>query len=109
MGGGLEGKVLPCAFIYTNYLHLKLQIVSPKKLNASGMVNNEQVYRGILDCLAKTCREGGIRGLYRGVGMTLNHLISFVSYITLALVMQHSSFCSWQQLQLLLEYSHMRD
>ncbi|KAL3010104.1 hypothetical protein AAZX31_07G121500 [Glycine max] len=88
---------------------LAYQIVSPKKLNASGMVNNEQVYRGILDCLAKTYKEGGIRGLYRGVGMTSNHLISFVSYyITLALVMQNSSFCSWQQLQLLLEYSHMR-
>ncbi|KAJ1421069.1 Mitochondrial carrier protein [Sesbania bispinosa] len=50
---------------------LAYQIVSPTKLNASGMVNNEQIYRGILDCLAKTYREGGIRGLYRGVAPTL--------------------------------------
>ncbi|KEH27254.1 grave disease carrier protein [Medicago truncatula] len=48
-----------------------LQIVSPTKLNVSGMVNNEQVYRGIRDCLSKTYKEGGIRGLYRGVAPTL--------------------------------------
>jgi len=75
-------------------LHLKLQIVSPTKLSASGMVNNEQVYRGIIDCLTRTYREGGIRGLYRGVGTNLNQLISisriFVSYITVAFVMQTS-------------------
>jgi len=39
------------------------------------MVNNEQVYRGIRDCLSKTYKEGGIRGLYRGVGMHLNLLV----------------------------------
>lgn len=51
------------------HLKLKLQVVSPTKLNASGIVNNEQVYRGILDCLARTYKDGGIRGLYRGIGM----------------------------------------
>ncbi|XP_027357846.1 mitochondrial carrier protein CoAc2 isoform X2 [Abrus precatorius] len=45
--------------------------VNPTKFNASGVVNNEQLYRGILDCLAKTYKEGGIRGLYRGVAPTL--------------------------------------
>ncbi|BAU02982.1 hypothetical protein LR48_Vigan10g003300 [Vigna angularis] len=50
---------------------LAYQIVSPTKLGASGMVNNEQVYRGITDCLTRTYREGGIRGLYRGVAPTL--------------------------------------
>ncbi|KAK7363962.1 hypothetical protein VNO80_12247 [Phaseolus coccineus] len=50
---------------------LAYQIVSPTKLSASGMVNNEQVYRGIIDCLTRTYREGGIRGLYRGVAPTL--------------------------------------
>ncbi|XP_061352650.1 mitochondrial carrier protein CoAc2 isoform X2 [Gastrolobium bilobum] len=50
---------------------LAYQVVSPTKLNASGMVYNEQVYRGIRDCLAKTYKEGGIRGLYRGVAPTL--------------------------------------
>ncbi|WVZ14538.1 hypothetical protein V8G54_012104 [Vigna mungo] len=50
---------------------LAYQIVSPTKLGVSGMVNNEQVYRGITDCLTRTYREGGIRGLYRGVAPTL--------------------------------------
>jgi len=57
-------------------MRLKPQVVSPTKLNVSGMVNNEQVYRGIRDCLSKTYKEGGIRGLYRGVGMHLNLLVS---------------------------------
>jgi len=59
----------------TLYLKLKLQVVRPTNLNVSGMVNNEQVYRGIRDCLSKTYKEGGIRGLYRGVGMHLNLLV----------------------------------
>ncbi|KAI4347012.1 hypothetical protein L6164_007864 [Bauhinia variegata] len=50
---------------------LAYQLVSSPKLNAQGLVNNEQVYRGILDCFAKTYKEGGIRGLYRGVAPTL--------------------------------------
>lgn len=48
---------------------MNLQVVSPTKLNVVGIVNNEQVYRGIRDCLSKTYKDGGIRGLYRGVGM----------------------------------------
>ena len=62
-------------------MHLKLQIVTPAKLNASGMVHNEQVYRGIIDCFAKTYKEGGFRGLYRGVGMHSNLLISGVTAV----------------------------
>ncbi|XP_028759338.1 mitochondrial carrier protein CoAc2-like [Neltuma alba] len=50
---------------------LAYQVVSTTKVNASGMVNNEQVYRGILDCFAKTYKAGGIRGLYRGVAPSL--------------------------------------
>ncbi|KAK7272756.1 hypothetical protein RJT34_29577 [Clitoria ternatea] len=73
LAGSLSGGT---AVIFTYPLDLirtKLayQIVSPTKLNASGMVNNEQFYKGILDCLAKTYKEGGIRGLYRGVAPTL--------------------------------------
>ncbi|XP_022638349.1 mitochondrial carrier protein CoAc2 isoform X2 [Vigna radiata var. radiata] len=73
MAGSLSGGT---AVLFTYPLDLtrtKLayQIVSPTKLGASGMVNNEQVYRGITDCLTRTYREGGIRGLYRGVAPTL--------------------------------------
>ncbi|CAJ1951597.1 unnamed protein product [Sphenostylis stenocarpa] len=50
---------------------LAYQIVSPTKSSALGMVNNEQAYRGIIDCLTRTYREGGTRGLYRGVAPTL--------------------------------------
>ncbi|KAK7245516.1 hypothetical protein RIF29_40362 [Crotalaria pallida] len=50
---------------------LAYQIVSPTKLNASGMIHSEQVYKGILDCFAKTYKEGGFRSLYRGVAPTL--------------------------------------
>ncbi|KAE9587901.1 putative mitochondrial carrier protein [Lupinus albus] len=50
---------------------LAYQIVSPTKLNASGMVHNEQVYKGILDCFGKIYKEGGFRSLYRGVAPTL--------------------------------------
>ncbi|KAJ7969484.1 Mitochondrial carrier protein [Quillaja saponaria] len=50
---------------------LAYQVVSSSKLNIEGVVNNEQVYRGILDCFSKTYKEGGIRGLYRGVAPTI--------------------------------------
>ncbi|XP_057447304.1 mitochondrial carrier protein CoAc2 isoform X1 [Lotus japonicus] len=73
MAGSLSGGT---AVLFTYPLDLtrtKLayQVVSPTKLNVSGIVNSEQVYRGILDCLSKTYKEGGIRGLYRGVAPTL--------------------------------------
>lgn len=34
-------------------------------------MNNEQLYKGIVDCFSKTYKEAGLRGLYRGVGMGL--------------------------------------
>ncbi|CAI8594632.1 unnamed protein product [Vicia faba] len=73
MAGSLSGGT---AVIFTYPLDLirtKLayQVVSPTKLNVSGILNNEQVYRGIRDCLSKTYKDGGIRGLYRGVAPTL--------------------------------------
>jgi hypothetical protein len=68
-----------------------MQVVSPTKLNVSRIVNNEQVYRGIRDCLSKTYKEGGIRGLYRGVGMRLNLLVSGIGnsilYFTVVLML----------------------
>lgn len=44
-------------------------MVGSSKLNVKGLVDIEQVYKGILDCFSKTYKESGIRGLYRGVGM----------------------------------------
>jgi hypothetical protein len=68
-----------------------MQVVSTTKLNVSRIVNNEQVYRGIRDCLSKTYKEGGIRGLYRGVGMRLNLLVSGIGnsilYFTVVLML----------------------
>jgi hypothetical protein len=68
-----------------------MQVVSPTKLNVSRIVNNEQVYRGIRDCLSKTYKEGGIRGLYRGVGMRLNLLVfgigNSILYFTVVLML----------------------
>ncbi|XP_058722310.1 mitochondrial carrier protein CoAc2 [Vicia villosa] len=73
MAGSLSGGT---AVIFTYPLDLirtKLayQVVSPTKLNVPGIVNNDQVYRGIRDCLSKTYKDGGVRGLYRGVAPTL--------------------------------------
>lgn len=48
---------------------MKLQVVGSSKLNARGMVHKEQIHGGIVDCFANTYKTGGIRGLYRGVGM----------------------------------------
>ncbi|KEH27257.1 grave disease carrier protein [Medicago truncatula] len=69
MAGSLSGGTAVLFTYPLDLIRTKLayQIVSPTKLNVSGMVNNEQVYRGIRDCLSKTYKEGGIRGLYRGV------------------------------------------
>ncbi|AES77101.1 putative mitochondrial carrier protein [Medicago truncatula] len=73
MAGSLSGGTAVLFTYPLDLIRTKLayQIVSPTKLNVSGMVNNEQVYRGIRDCLSKTYKEGGIRGLYRGVAPTL--------------------------------------
>lgn len=73
MAGSLSGGTAVLFTYPLDLIRTKLayQVVSPTKLNVSGMVNNEQVYRGIRDCLSKTYKEGGIRGLYRGVAPTL--------------------------------------
>lgn len=47
-----------------------VQVVGSSKLNVKGLVHSEQVYKGIVDCFSKTYKEAGIRGLYRGVGMS---------------------------------------
>ncbi|CAN1762010.1 Mitochondrial carrier protein CoAc2 [Linum perenne] len=50
---------------------LAYQVVGVPKLNLPGVVGSEQMYRGIADCFAKTFRESGLRGLYRGVAPSL--------------------------------------
>ncbi|KAL9242059.1 hypothetical protein vseg_016099 [Gypsophila vaccaria] len=50
---------------------LAYQVVGSSKSNVKGLVNNEQVYRGIRDCFSKTYSEAGLRGLYRGVAPSL--------------------------------------
>ncbi|XP_027068671.1 mitochondrial carrier protein CoAc2 [Coffea arabica] len=50
---------------------LAYQVVGSPKLNVKGLLPNEQVYKGILDCFSKTYKEAGVRGLYRGVAPSL--------------------------------------
>ncbi|KAH7519180.1 hypothetical protein FEM48_Zijuj08G0008300 [Ziziphus jujuba var. spinosa] len=50
---------------------LAYQVVGSTKLNVQGLMNNEQVYKGIRDCFSKTYKEAGLRGLYRGVAPSL--------------------------------------
>uniref|UniRef100_A0A2P2ISW1 Grave disease carrier protein n=1 Tax=Rhizophora mucronata TaxID=61149 RepID=A0A2P2ISW1_RHIMU len=50
---------------------LAYQVVSSAKMNFNSGISSEQVYRGILDCFSKTCKESGLRGLYRGVAPSL--------------------------------------
>lgn len=50
---------------------LAYQVVESSKLNLKGVVHGEQFYRGIVDCFAKTYKESGIRGLYRGAAPSL--------------------------------------
>lgn len=50
---------------------LAYQVVGSPKLSVQGIVNNEQIYKGILDCFSKTYKEAGFRGLYRGVAPSL--------------------------------------
>lgn len=50
---------------------LAYQVVGSPKLNVKGLATSEQVYKGIQDCLSKTYKEAGIRGLYRGVAPSL--------------------------------------
>ncbi|MED6147340.1 Mitochondrial carrier protein CoAc2, variant 2 [Stylosanthes scabra] len=73
MAGSLSGGTAVLFTYPLDLIRTKLayQVVSPEKLNVSGMVHHEQVYRGILDCFTKTYREGGVRGLYRGIAPTL--------------------------------------
>lgn len=53
-------------------MHVLVQVVDLSKINFQKVVGTEQVYRGIRDCFSKILKESGIRGLYRGVGMTFN-------------------------------------
>ncbi|KAL9683208.1 hypothetical protein QQ045_015025 [Rhodiola kirilowii] len=50
---------------------LAYQVVGSTKPSMKGLVYNELFYKGILDCFAKTYRESGFRGLYRGVAPSL--------------------------------------
>uniref|UniRef100_A0A1D1YXR3 Graves disease carrier protein n=1 Tax=Anthurium amnicola TaxID=1678845 RepID=A0A1D1YXR3_9ARAE len=50
---------------------LAYQVVGPSQMNFRVLSHTEQVYKGIVDCVFKIYRSGGIKGLYRGVGPTL--------------------------------------
>ncbi|KAK9071231.1 hypothetical protein SSX86_009799 [Deinandra increscens subsp. villosa] len=50
---------------------LAYQVVDTPKLNVKGTMISEQAFRGIRDCFAKTYKEAGMRGLYRGVAPSL--------------------------------------
>ncbi|XP_050382946.1 mitochondrial carrier protein CoAc2 isoform X2 [Argentina anserina] len=50
---------------------LAYQVVGSPKLKLQGIMTNEQIYKGIVDCFLKTYKEAGIRGLYRGVAPSL--------------------------------------
>ncbi|KAM5547430.1 mitochondrial carrier protein CoAc2 [Rosa sericea] len=50
---------------------LAYQVVGSPKLKLQGIMNNEQLYKGIVDCFSKTYKEAGLRGLYRGVAPSL--------------------------------------
>ncbi|KAG1335355.1 mitochondrial substrate carrier family protein P [Cocos nucifera] len=50
---------------------LAYQVVGPSRGKFRGLSHSEQAYEGILDCIFKTYRKNGLRGLYRGVGPTL--------------------------------------
>lgn len=56
-------------------MHWLLQVVGSTKLNIQGLMNSDQVYKGICDCFSKTYKEAGLRGLYRGVGMDFSKLL----------------------------------
>lgn len=58
-----------------NQFAVFVQVVGSSKSSVKGVLGSEQVYRGILDCFAKTYKEAGIRGLYRGGGR-LHQLLS---------------------------------
>lgn len=65
-GGTAVLFTYPLDLVWTK---LAYQVVGPPGINVVGVVNREQVYRGILDCFSKTYKVSGFRGLYRGVGM----------------------------------------
>ncbi|KAF5788559.1 putative mitochondrial carrier domain protein [Helianthus annuus] len=50
---------------------LAYQVVDAPKLNVKGSMISEQAFKGIGDCFAKTYKEAGMRGLYRGVAPSL--------------------------------------
>lgn len=50
---------------------LAYQVVGSSSLSVQGLLKNEHLYKGILDCFSKTYKEAGIRGLYRGVAPSL--------------------------------------
>ena len=64
---------------------LFLQVVGSPKLKLQGIMTNEQLYKGIVDCFLKTYKEAGLRGLYRGVGMGLKTDFIMLSCLSILL------------------------
>ncbi|XP_076911614.1 mitochondrial carrier protein CoAc2-like [Bidens hawaiensis] len=50
---------------------LAYQVVDAPKLNVKGAMGSEHAFGGIRDCFARTYKEAGMRGLYRGVAPSL--------------------------------------
>ncbi|XP_038978698.1 mitochondrial carrier protein CoAc1-like, partial [Phoenix dactylifera] len=58
-----------CSHLELVYLELDLQVVGPSRGKFRGLSQSEvgTGFGGILDGIFKTCRQNGLRGLYRGV------------------------------------------
>ncbi|KAL5975596.1 Mitochondrial carrier protein CoAc2 [Asimina triloba] len=50
---------------------LAYQVVESPRLNISGQLHAEPIYKGISDCVSKIYRERGLKGLYRGAAPSL--------------------------------------
>ncbi|ORX43999.1 mitochondrial carrier [Hesseltinella vesiculosa] len=77
IAGSLAGSVMSLFNCPIELLKVKLQTQDPKGvIGASGKL--EPPYKGVLDCGIRTVRAQGVKGIYRGLGITI--LRDFPSY-----------------------------
>ncbi|KAI9315241.1 mitochondrial carrier domain-containing protein [Dichotomocladium elegans] len=92
IAGGLAGTVMAFFNCPIELLKVKLQVQDPAGvIGPTGKL--EPAYKGVLDCGIRTARAQGIRGLYRGIGVTLlrdspSYVSYFVTYEGLKRLMQ---------------------